>query len=328
MPNPHNRHSQLQTLLTQLNLGAIADVFAEVALRAAKEGLSHEAYLYELARLELEQRRQRRTARLVRASGLPAEKTFRTLALDRLSPMLQLQLERLKSAAFLETATNVIAIGKPGVGKSHCLAAVGYELIYAGHPVLWTPTSTLVQRLLAAKRDLRLPQELAKLDKFACVILDDIGYVQHNRDEMEVLFTFLAERYERKSVMITTNLVFSEWERIFKDPMTTLAAIDRLVHHSVILDMMSVESYRAEAAKQQHVPSTRPKKPSSQPTTLHKAVSSQPDPAGSSTVSQEELEVSINEQVPTTRSLAEDPSADSGIESIKSARLIATDGTI
>ncbi len=102
------------------------------------------------------------------------------------------------------------------------LAALGYELILSGHAVLWMPTSTLVQRLLAAKRDLRLPQELAKLDKYACVILDDIGYVQHDRDEMEVLFTFLSERYERKSVLITTNLVFSEWERIFKNPMTTL----------------------------------------------------------------------------------------------------------
>jgi DNA replication protein DnaC len=255
-----NRHTELRTLLTQLNLGAMADVFADVALRAAKEGLSHEAYLYELLRLEVEQRTQRRTARLVRASGLPAEKTFRTLALWRLSPTLQLQVERLKSGSFLETATNVIAIGKPGVGKSHCLAALGYELIAAGHPVLWTPTSALVQRLLAAKRDLRFPQELAKLDKFACVILDDIGYVQHDRDEMEVLFTFLAERYERKSVMITTNLVFSQWERIFKDPMTTMAAIDRLVHHSVILDMMSVESYRAEAASQQHLAAAGSKK--------------------------------------------------------------------
>lgn len=253
MPNSINRHTELQTLLTQLNLAGMANIFADVALRAAKEGLSHEAYLYELARHEEEQRQERRTTRLLRASGLPVEKTFRTLTLSRLSPVLQLQLERLKSASFLESATNVIAIGKPGVGKSHCLAAVGYELIHAGYPVLWTPTSTLVQRLLAAKRDLRLPQELAKLEKFACVILDDIGYVQQDRDEMEVLFTFLAERYERKSVMITTNLVFSEWNRIFKDPMTTMAAIDRVVHHSVILDMMSVESYRAEVANHQHL---------------------------------------------------------------------------
>lgn len=257
-PNPINRQSDLRTLLTRLNLGAMAEVCTDLALRATKEGLSHEAYLFELARHEEEQRTQRRTARLLHASGLPVEKTFRTFALHRLSPTLQLQLERLKSASFLEQATNVIAIGKPGVGKSHALAAVGYELIYAGYPVLWTPTSTLVQRLLAAKRDLRLPQELAKLEKFACVILDDIGYVQHARDEMEVLFTFLAERYERKSVMISTNLVFSEWQRIFKDPMTTMAAIDRVVHHSVILDMMHVESYRAEAANHQHLhlPST------------------------------------------------------------------------
>ncbi len=161
MSNPLNRQSELRSLLERLNLGGMAENFADLALKAAKEGLSHEAYLYEL-------------------------------------------------------------VGKPGVGKSHALAAVGYELILAGHPVLWTSTATLVQRLLASKRDLRLPQELAKLDRFACIILDDIGYVQHDRDEMEVLFTFLAERYERKSVMITTNLVFSEWNRIFKDPMTTL----------------------------------------------------------------------------------------------------------
>src|SRR5437588_4765273 len=252
-PNPINLQTELRTLLTRLNLGAMAQMCTDLALRATKEGLSHEAYLFELARHEEEQRTQRRTARLLHASGLPVEKTFRTLSLQRLSPTLQLQLERLKSASFLEQAVNVIAIGKPGVGKSHALSAVGYELIYAGYPVLWTPTSTLVQRLLAAKRDLRLPQEVAKLEKFACVILDDIGYVQHDRDEMEVLFTFLAERYERKSVMISTNLVFSEWQRIFKDPMTTMAAIDRVVHHSVILDMMHVESYRAKEATQQHL---------------------------------------------------------------------------
>lgn len=253
MRNQMNRHTELHSLLERLNLSTMAQAFADVALKAAKEGLSHEAYLFELATLEEEQRTQRRTVRLLRQSGLPQEKTFRTFDLQPLSPALQLQIERLKSGTFLEQATNVIAVGKPGVGKSHLLAAVGYELIVAGFPVLWTPTSTLIQRLLAAKRDLRLPQELSKLDKFACVILDDIGYVQHDRDEMEVLFTFLAERYERKSVMLTTNLVFSEWQRIFKDPMTTLAAIDRVVHHSVILDMMAVESYRAKEASQQHL---------------------------------------------------------------------------
>ena len=253
MSNALNRHNELQMLLDRLKLAGMAASFADLALKAAKEGLSHEAYLHELAKREEAVRHERRTGRLLRQSGLPVEKTFRTFDMKRLSPALQLHIERLKTGAFLEQATNVVAVGKPGVGKSHVGAALGHELVLAGHPVLWTPTSSLVQRLLAAKRDLRLPQELAKLDKFACVILDDIGYVQHDRDEMEVLFTFLAERYEHKSVMITTNLVFSEWERIFKNPMTTMAAIDRVIHHCVILDMMAVESYRAQQANHQHL---------------------------------------------------------------------------
>lgn len=160
-----------------------------------------------------------------------------------------MQMERLRGGSFLSDAINVVAVGRPGAGKSHFACALGHALIEFGHPVLFTPTATSVQRLLAAKRDLRLPQELAKLDRFDCLILDDIGYVQHDRDEMEVLFTLLAERYERKSMIITTNLVFSEWDRIFKDPMTTMAAIDRVVHHSVVLDLMNVDSYRATAAK-------------------------------------------------------------------------------
>jgi hypothetical protein len=256
------------------------------------------------------------------------EKTFRTLSLSRLSPTLQLPLERLKSASFLETATNGIAIGKPGVGKSHCLAAVGYAVIEAGYSVLWTPTSSLVQRRLSAKRDLRLPQELAKLDKFACVILDDIGYVQHDRDEMEVLFTFLAERYERKSVMITTNLVFSEWERIFKSPMTTMAAIDRLVHHSVILDMMSVESYRAEEALQQQPSSPRPKKLSSKRAALDETVSSLRGAVASPMVIGEELLGSGGEKTPAQGPGADSSLGNSLIDDMPSARLIATDGTV
>src|SRR5215510_3493678 len=246
-----NRHEELQELLRSLHLSGMADTFADLALTAAKAHLSHEAFLYELVALETEQRAQRRIERHLRASRLPREKTFAALQLARFSPSIQLQLERLRTGSFVEDAVNVVAVGRPGVGKSHLAAALGHDLILQGYTVLWTTTAALVQRLLAAKRDLRLPQELAKLDQVACLILDDIGYVQHDRDEMEVLFTLLAERYERRSVIVTTNLVFSEWDRIFKDPMTTMAAIDRVVHHSVILDMMGLESYRAKEAKAQ-----------------------------------------------------------------------------
>ena len=105
-----------------------------------------------------------------------------------------------------------------------------------------------MQNLLIAKRDLKLPQTLNKLGKYDALIIDDIGYVQQSRQEMEVLFTLLADRYERSSVMITSNLPFSQWEHIFKDPMTTAAAIDRLVHHSIILEL-NLSSYRLEQSQ-------------------------------------------------------------------------------
>jgi DNA replication protein DnaC len=267
LPAP-NRQEQLRQMLRRLNLTRAATTFAEEALRAAKEHLTHEAFLYELASQECEHRAQQRAARRLRQSGLPREKTFATLDVEPFGPALRLAIERLRTGAFVEQAINVVAVGRPGAGKSHAAAALGHDLIAHEYPVLWLPTATLVQRLLAAKRDLRLPQELARLDRFACLILDDIGYVQHDRDEMEVFFTLLADRYERRSVVITTNLVFSDWERIFKDPMTTMAAIDRVVHHSVILDFMPVESYRAKAARQRQTAAEHPSDDHGQPPTL------------------------------------------------------------
>jgi DNA replication protein DnaC len=243
-----NPREELLRLLRELKMGAMASAVEDSALRAAKEGLTHEAFLLELARIERAAKSARRVERLRLQSELLPGKNFRALDLKRFASATRMQIERLRDGSFLAEAINVVAIGRPGAGKSHIACALGHALIEQGHPVLFASTSALVQRLLAAKRDLRLPKELAKLDHFECLILDDIGYVQHDRDEMEVLFTLLAERYERKSVIITTNLVFSEWNRIFKDPMTTMAAIDRVVHHSVVLDLMAVDSYRAEVA--------------------------------------------------------------------------------
>ena len=142
----------------------------------------------------------------------------------------------------------MLAFGLPGRGKTHLLCAIAHELVQGGLRVLFIPAFRLVQKLLAAKRDLALEVMLKRLDRFDVVVLDDIGYIQQEREEMEVLFTFIAERYERRSLMVTSNLVLSQWDRIFKDPMTTACAIERLVHHSVILELTG-ESYRAEVAK-------------------------------------------------------------------------------
>lgn len=242
----------LLVLLRALKLPAFTRHAEEIAIKASCEGWTFSQYLQHLAELEIEERRTRRIDRALRDSDLPAEKTLATLERSRLSPKLTKQMASLCEGDFVERGENLLVFGLPGRGKSHVVAAIGHELIRHGYRVLFTPTFALVQRLLAAKRDLRLERELAALDIYHAVILDDIGYVQQSRDEMEVLFTFLAERYERKSVLITSNLVFSDWIRIFKDPMTTAAAIDRLVHHAVILEMTG-PSYRSEEARKRGV---------------------------------------------------------------------------
>jgi DNA replication protein DnaC len=236
-------------LLKSFKLPTFAREYAAVGDTAAREGLTHPAYLLALARMEAHERADRRTLRLLEESRLPKEKSLASFDLSRLSPKARTSFNALKDGSFLDRAENVLAFGNPGTGKTHLLCALGQELVRNGRTVLFTPTFQIVQRLLAAKRDLRLPSELKKLDRFDALLLDDIGYVQQSREEMEVLFTLLAERYERRSVLITSNLVFSRWDQIFKDPMTTAAAIDRVVHHAVILEL-NMESYRAEAARQ------------------------------------------------------------------------------
>ena len=236
----------LQRLASTFRTPTIAEELAERLLRDGLEDalrVVHEVFI-----AEAEDRRERRVDRLRRASRLPSGKLFDTLEDKHLSRPLVTRLRELASGEFLDKAVNVLAFGLPGTGKTHTAAAIGHALVERGRSVLFTSTYNLVQDLLAAKRDLELPRALRKLDTFELLVLDDIGYVQQSAEEIEVLFTLMAERYERRSMLITSNLVFSEWDRIFKNPMTTAAAIDRLVHHSVILEF-AVPSYRTKSKK-------------------------------------------------------------------------------
>jgi DNA replication protein DnaC len=240
--------ASLALMLRALKLPTVARHAEEIARLAERDGWTFERYVHHLVELETHERRRRRIERYLKDSDLLPDKTLATLDRARLPIKVAKQLATLCEGGFVERGDNLLAFGLPGRGKTHLVCAIGYELIQRGYRVLFIATYALVQRLLAAKRDLRLEKELAILDGYDVVACDDIGYVQQNRDEMEVLFTFLAERYERRSVIITSNLVFSEWDRIFKDPMTTAAAIDRLVHHSVILEMTG-GSIRIEQAQ-------------------------------------------------------------------------------
>lgn len=252
--------TRLVAHLKELHLPTIRATFEELAEMARKEALTFEHYLLELIEREQEVRRDNRIQRLLRESRLPLEKTLESFDRTRLPRKVDLQLSALADGSFLDRCENVLAFGNPGSGKTHLLAALGHELVRLGRRVYFTSCQLLVQELLVAKRELALPQKLKRLARYEVIILDDIGYVQQSREEMEVLFTLLAYRYERGSMMITSNLPFSKWETIFKDPMTTAAAIDRLVHHSVILEV-NLPSYRLESSKKKRADDGEKPKP-------------------------------------------------------------------
>jgi DNA replication protein DnaC len=256
----------LVMLLRVLKLPAFVAAYDEFAQHAERDGWTHAEYLRRLVELEITERHQRRIERLRKGSGLPPDKTLGALKTEKLPAKVRRQVPALCEGGFVERAENVLAFGLPGRGKTHLLAAIGHELVQRGYAVLFTPAYRLVQRLLAAKRDLLLDRDLKRLDAYDAVILDDLGYVQQDREEMEVLFTFLSERYERRSVMITSNLVFSQWDQIFKNPMTTMAAIDRLVHHAIILEMAgpSIREEEAKAGRRPHG-DTHPSAPEATP---------------------------------------------------------------
>jgi len=248
---------KLAVLLRALKLPSFSAQHEEVACMAEREGWSFSRFLLQLAEIEASDRGVRRIERLLKRSGLPTDKTLATMDPKRFPAKVRRVLPTLCEGGFVKRAENILAFGLPGRGKTHCVSAIGHELVQRGYHVLFVKTFAIVQTLLAAKRDLRLEKELKRLDRFDVVILDDIGYVQQDREEMEVLFTLLAERYERRSVMITSNLVFSQWDKIFKDSMTTAAAIDRVVHHSVILEMTG-KSIRGEQAKDRNAAAPDP----------------------------------------------------------------------
>jgi DNA replication protein DnaC len=241
----------LEIMLRSLKLPTFIQAHSEVGEKAESEGWTFTAYLRHLVEMETHDRERRRIDRNLKESCLPTDKTLGTLNIDKLPKKVRTQLPALCEGGFVDRAENLLAFGLPGRGKTHTICAIGHELVQRGHRVLFRPAFKLVQGLLAAKKDLALDQYLRRLDNFDVVIIDDIGYVQQSQEEMEVLFTFLSERYERRSVVITSNLVFSEWDRIFKNPMTTAAAIDRVVHHCVILEMTG-PTRRGEDAQDRH----------------------------------------------------------------------------
>ena len=240
--------AKLPMLLTALRLPTFARLWPEFCARANTEGWPAERLLAALCELELSEREQRRIQRHLAEARLLPGKTLDNFDFAAVPMVNQARVRALvEGDGWLQSGHNLLAFGPPGAGKSHLGSAVGYELIQRGYRVLMARTSDLVQRLQTARQDLALSQEIAKLDKFDLLILDDISYVRKDQAETSALFELIAARYERRSIMITANQPFSGWDAIFPDKAMTIAAIDRLVHHATIFEM-NVESYRRRSA--------------------------------------------------------------------------------
>ena len=244
-----NVDGQLGLMLTELRLPSIKRLAAELCDQSDREGWPARQLLERLLEHEMTEREVRRFERHRLASGLSPDKRLSNFDFSTVPTISKAQIMALTEGhEWLDRGVNLLAFGNPGSGKSHLLSGIGHALIDTGKRVLFTRCSDLVQRLQAARRDLRMPQELAKLDRFDLLILDDLSYVRRDQAETSVLFELIAERYERKCIAITANTPFSQWGDVFVDPAMTLAAIDRLVHHATIFEM-NVESYRQRSAQ-------------------------------------------------------------------------------
>ena len=243
-----NLRKQRIELLKELHLPMFREYHAEYALKAMKESLSYEQYLYELAQIEYKVCQADNILRLVKVSKLSTEKTLETFDLKRLPLKICQQTKIFLDGSFMDRRENLPAFGNPGSGKTHLPWGIRHELARQSRQVYFSTCDLIIQQLLRAKRELELDKLLKKLSRFEALMIDDFGYVKQDRDEMEVLFTLPVHRYERGSMLLTSNLPFSKWEVIFKDPMTTAAAIDRLVYHRVVLEL-NVPSYRIEEAR-------------------------------------------------------------------------------
>jgi len=254
--------TRLPLLLHELRLPAIARLWPEFAERADKEGWPAARFLSALAELELAERGRRRVERHLIEARLPPGKTLENFDFSAVPMLSKARIMALAAGdTWLEKGTNLLAFGPPGAGKSHIASAIGRALVENGYRVLFMRTTDLVQRLQQARQALQLEAALTKLDKYELLILDDLSYVHKDHAETSVLFELIGARYERRSLLITANQPFAAWDKVFPNDAMMIAAIDRLVHHAVILEM-NVESYRRRGAldRKNRVSAAPPKK--------------------------------------------------------------------
>ncbi len=219
----------------------LSTTFADNAMTV--EGGSYQEYLLSVLRCEIQYRNNKRKKLFIKQAGFDTYKTFEGYDFSEIEIPPALTIDLIKQVDILNRSENLILYGKNGSGKSHMATAIGIEACMQGKKVKFYKTSALVNELVAAKKNSVLIPTLKRLSKLDLLICDEWGYIPFDADGSQLLFQVIADCYEKRSLIITTNLEFSKWNGIFYDDKLTAALIDRLVHHSHLI-VFSRESWR------------------------------------------------------------------------------------
>jgi len=242
-------HEELVGTLKQLRLTAMANQYLETARAAEKSKRTYEQYLGLLAKTELAEKHQQKVKRLLQQAKLPQMKSFEKYDFKIRKGVSAQQMSRLSDGDWLKKAENVVFYGSFGMGKSHLAMALTRRLCEAGYRCLWTTTHELIEKMRECKKELTLNAYFKKLDRYDLIACDELGYTASCVEGADLFFQFISQRYERKSLMITTNLTYSEWHRVFINQITTAAAVDRIIHRCETFNIEGTESFRTNQAQ-------------------------------------------------------------------------------
>jgi DNA replication protein DnaC len=238
------RDAVIAEYVKALRLPAVGREYPALARQARDEGWDYEDFLRDLLEAELIQRRERTAARLLREARFPDVKTFDQIDWDALKGISRPKLMELASCEYIEKSHDIILAGPIGTGKTHTAIALGVEAARRRYRVAFTRAADLVRDLLEARDERMLGRMHRRFRSVRLLILDELGFVPFDRSGGELLFNLLSERYERRSTIVTSNLSFGEWVRVFGDEKLTTGLLDRLTHHAHILTTRG-PSYRA-----------------------------------------------------------------------------------